>query len=1087
MSAGVTFDRLLAERAARASADPPFRFLDLDGLPAATLSWPELAVRSAIVAARLIDEGATGAPVIVVAGPGPDQLIGLFACFGAGAIAVPAYPIPPDGRGAEAAAGFVAHVAQSAGAALILGSRGFAAPLAARLEALLGVAAPRLLTLEVALEGTTPPPALPGSRAEQPAVVLYTSGSTGTPKGAIVTHHAFIENLRAFGAGTGHGAADIALSWLPHAHIAGLYLRLSAAVIGNSVIALPSTAFAARPLLWLEAMARHRATLSVAPDFAYALCARLADDAFLEGLDLSAWTMAVSGGEPVRAETLQRFAARFASAGFRSDAFRPYYGLTETLCTAIPQGDAAPRVQVAASREGLAHGRLRAPTREEAIALLVGNGSPLGDTEVIAVDPETATPLPPGRVGELWTRGHAVTPGYFRDEARTAESCQAFLADGRGPLLRTGDLGLVHEGHVLVTGRLKEVLIVRGKNHYPQDIEASILVAASPLGAEDCAAFPVRQPDGEEALGVAIEHAAPAHAAPDLVRAVRRAAATSHGLAVHRLFLLPKGTLPRTVTRKVARAGCSQSATGTAWREYEAVAALREVDGAATGPSERRQAPPLAMLRGAALRTALLDCLATTAASAGAFRLDADALSSPIADLGLSSLDVALFSTALRAATGSEPPIEAFFDGSSPRELIERLASAIEGARPASLPASGWREEIRRLAASLPVELGPRRSTRGRILLTGATGFLGRHILAALLDGDAEVECLVRANGDAEARARLDRCLDEVDGFTGRRARLHVITGDLTQPRLGLTDATFAALADRTALLLHNAAEVNFVAPYPWLATTNVHPVHDLVALATWGGVSRPVHFVSTTAVFHASNRREQRRLRATDRLLSPHYIYSGYAQSKWVGETLLRAASIRGLQLVVHRPAVIIGHSQTGASHADDFVSRLLCGVAQLGRWPGADLDLDLVTVDDVGRGIAAAALHPTSDPLAVCQWSSPRPVRVEALFGSLQRQGYAVERESLAAFLRRLRRGIDPGNALFPVHPFLLDHPPDTEETLFELLDGVPLEVDPGDAARVRSAAALTPVPVDDAVLDRIVVWLKARRLLPAPPSVV
>jgi hypothetical protein len=143
-------------------------------------------------------------------------------------------------------------------------------------------------------------------------------------------------------------------------------------------------------------MARHRATLSVATDFAYALCARLADDAFLEGLDLSAWTMAVSGGEPVRAETLQRFAARFASAGFRSDAFRPYYGLTETLCTAIPQGDAAPRVQVAASREGLAHGRLRAPTREEAIALLVGNGSPLGDTEVIAVDPETATPLPPG-------------------------------------------------------------------------------------------------------------------------------------------------------------------------------------------------------------------------------------------------------------------------------------------------------------------------------------------------------------------------------------------------------------------------------------------------------------------------------------------------------------------------------------------------------------------------------------------------------------------------------------------------------------------------------------------------------------------
>lgn len=1070
-----TLDGLLARRAAEAPEHPLYTYLDAQGEEAATLTTGTLFARSRAVATALGAAGCGREPVLVCVGPGFEHPPTLFGAFLAGATVVPVYPPMGNPAAVEAIAGVV----RSAGTRLLLAPRAVGDELAAALAPLLGELTPRLLTLEDALE--TPPAAdLPGSRPGDAAIVLYTSGSTGAPKGAVLTHDAFLDNMRAMAADCGRSAEDVICSWLPHAHIAGLYTRLLALALGARAVVFPAPAFAARPTLWLEVMSRHRCTVTAAPDFAYALSAQLFTDEQAAGLDLSRWAMAVSGGEVVRPATLDRFAARFAPAGFKPEAFHPYYGLTETLCTSIPQGGALPgRLEV--SRRALLHGRLAAPAEAADALTLVGNGQPLGaETRVLIVDPETLAPSAPGNVGEIWTCGPAVSRAYHGDPARSEEACRAKLADGSGAWFRTGDLGLVHEGQLYVTGRLKELIIVRGKNHYPGDIEATVAQAAAGLGLREATAFAVSLVNDEEALALAVELDAPEAAGPEFLRRVRRAVATRHGLMIQRLYLLRPGSLPRTLTNKVSRARCRQAAASGTW-DAALHAVVRQAEPEAASPADAA----LQALTGPALREALLARVVALAAAGESGTVDAEHLDRPIPELGLSSIDVARIAAGLRAASGVEPPFAAFFDGSSWRDLAEALARKLEGAAPAALPADGWRSTMRRVAAELPDRAPARRTREGRIFLTGATGFLGAWLLGALLSrGERPVECLVRA-ADAEAgMARLVRALEGGPGWQEAwRDRLVALPGDASLPRFGLDASAWEALGARTALVVHNAANVNFVAPYASLKPVNVDPVHAVLALALAGGEVRPVHFVSTTAVFNSAYRREQRRILASDRLTEPDHLYSGYAQSKWVAETALRAASIGGVPLGLHRPGLIIGASTTGQAHADDFLCRLILGCIALGRYPDVDVELDLVPVDDVASGIAAAVLAPLPHTLNVCQWTAPVPVTVSALFEAFRRRGHRVEPEPLQAWLRRVRTDLPADNPLFPVHPFLFEVPPGGQETLLELLDGLPLDVDPGEADTVRAAAGLAASAVDAALLDRMAAWLESAGCLPVP----
>jgi thioester reductase-like protein len=1073
MSAKPTLDALLTQRAAETPDRVVYTFLDAQGAETGQLTFGALAERARAIASALVASGARRQPVLVCVGPGADQPAALFGCFLAGATAVPVYP-PGDN---PAMIGAIAGVAKACGARWLLAPDAVGNPLATALGERLGAGAPRLVGIESAQQHHRAAETLPGSGPEDAAIVLYTSGSTGAPKGAVITHRGFVTNMLELASACDRTSDDVICSWLPHAHIAGLFTRLLAVAIGARAVVVPATAFAQRPTIWLEVMSRHRCTVTAAPDFAYALSAQVFSDEAAAGLDLSAWTMAVSGGEMVRPTTLDRFFTKFAPAGLSPAAAHPYYGLTETLCTSIPQRTGPSRLT--ASRAGILLGRLRSPAADADAITLVGNGQPLGDTEVLAVDPETRKPVEPGAIGEIWTRGHAVTREYFADPARTEEACRATLADGEGPWFRTGDLGLVHDGQVFITGRLKELIIVRGKNHYPLDVEATVMAAGAAFGARECAAFAVLQDDEEEALGLAVELADrdADGVATGFLRAVRRAVAERHGLVIHRIFLLAPGGLPRTITHKVSRARCRALAAEGNW-DADLIATVRRAP--ASDPIEADGA--LRQLTGQALRAALITRLVALLGAAGPGAMGAAELDRPIAELGLGSIELAGLASALRAAAGVEPPFEAFFDGSTLRDVAHRVADSMEGLAPAARADLGWRDTVRRVMDAMPTPVPPRRQRGGQILLTGATGFLGAWILRGLLEqGTAPVACLVRAS---DAEAGLDRLVTALAAGPGWqeawRGRLVAVPGDVALPRFGLEAAAWAALAEATSAVVHNAANVNFVAPYGALKAVNVDPVHAVVELALALGETRPVHVVSTTAVFNSSNRREQRRILGTDRLTQPDYLYSGYAQTKWAAETAFRAANIGGLPLAVHRPGLIIGATTTGQSHADDFLCRLIKGCIELGRYPDVDVELDLVPVDDVGFGIAASVLQPLPRAFYPCQWTCPNTVTVKDLFDAFRRRGHRVEPEPLQAWLQRVRTALPMDNALFPVHPFLFEVPPDTQDTLLEMLDGLPLKVDATEADEVRARSGLQATPVDAAVLDRMAAWLESTGFL-------
>lgn len=391
------------------------------------------------------------------------------------------------------------------------------------------------------------------------AILQYTSGSTGTPKGVMVTHANLLANQAVIGQALRTEADGVAVGWLPHYHDMGLIgLLLHPMYRGMDAVLTSPLQFLKRPAFWLKLLSEHRASTTVAPDFAYAMCARLVSDEVVAGLDLSALEVAITGAEPVKARTLAAFSARFAPAGFRPEAFVPAYGMAETTLLVSGFRPAGEPVRIRrADVAALAAGRFE-PASGDALAIdSVSCGAVAAGHHVSVVDPATRTLRAPGEVGELWVSGPSVSAGYWRDEAATRADFGAEIVGEPGVRqLRTGDLGIVIDGDVIVTGRIKDLIIVRGKNVYPQDVEERAAVLVPALAGPNSAAFS----HGAESdrVGLALEVEPRALTAPDAateLERMRRTLVQEFGLPSLDLVTVRRGSLPRTTSGKIQRSG----------------------------------------------------------------------------------------------------------------------------------------------------------------------------------------------------------------------------------------------------------------------------------------------------------------------------------------------------------------------------------------------------------------------------------------------------------------------------------------------------------------------------------------------------
>lgn len=460
-----------------------------DGPEIVPLTFERLDENARRVAGWLSSKGvAAGERVLLTVPDGPDFLGAFLGCLYAGAIAVPV-PVPDRYRvHTDRAAGVFRDAAVSA----VVTDQ---ANLAAVREWVSGQHRPRVScgAVEEAAGFSTDwrRPVIGGDTV---AFLQYTSGSTGDPRGVVVSHGNLMDNLtsqwrclRDRFAGT----AQRVVSWLPMTHDMGLVSALFTAYNGGAHLLMTPDGFLRRPLRWLTLIDEFDANATVAPTFAYDHCAARVTDDQVAGLDLSRWTTALVGAEPVRAATLAKFSERFAAAGFRPSAFVPCYGLAEatllvTAGTALAEGPTIVR----ADADALAGGTLTVAEAGRPVTELVSSG-PAQGCQVHIVDPDTGAPLDGGRVGEIWVRGRSVAQGYWGDPGRTAASFNTMTAAGEAGFLRTGDLGAIRDGELVVTGRRKDMLIVHGRNLYPQDLETAAAAAAPDNHAGATAVFAI--------------------------------------------------------------------------------------------------------------------------------------------------------------------------------------------------------------------------------------------------------------------------------------------------------------------------------------------------------------------------------------------------------------------------------------------------------------------------------------------------------------------------------------------------------------------------------------------------------------------
>jgi amino acid adenylation domain-containing protein len=828
----------------RAEAQPDrlaYVFLRDGEVEEARWTYRDLAAQASRVAALLRARCRQGDRALLLYPPGLDFIAAFLGCLSAGVVAVPV-AAPRRAREIErlrpvAADARPAVVLTTVGMARSLGLGGHwsfddvSAPVpvlacdeawrdsAGAGAALAGAEGPEGTDLVVA--------------ADDLALLQYTSGSTAAPRGVMVRHRHLMANEAAITRAFRHDEHAIVAGWLPFFHDMGLIGNvLQPPYAGIPCILMSPLAFMQRPVRWLRMIATWGATTSGGPDFAYDLCARKVSDEEKRTLDLSGWRVAFTGAEPVRADTLRRFATAFAPCGFRESAWLPCFGLAEATLMVSGRARASAPTVLDVDRAALSAGHIvTASEGGDGARSLVGCGPAVDGVEIAIVDPETRRTHADGHVGEIWIAGPGVADGYWSDAAATASTFRATLATREGAWLRTGDLGFLRGGELFVAGRLKDLIIVRGRNHHPSDLELTVGQAHAVLLPGGCAAFAIER-DGEERVIVVQECATRTIDQPDAIHAAIRAAVSrEHDLELDTIVLVTRGGVPKTTSGKTQRGVCRERFLNgelpviASWTRAAAATGDGEVEPrpemeSAGAPAPRPAAPPEREEARAVQRLV---------SGVLGLRVTETMLDEPLVRLGLSSIRAVELLHALDERFGLTVTFDELLDRLTMRDLIARVrASGADDAREGATAPSG--------GASTPA------SPRACRLSANQQSIYAAQQVAP--DSAAyHIVCAERVEGlDA---ARMQDVLRELTArHPALRARLELRDGDGQPWQVVAADVALAwtemVSADASVESLIAQARADAMRPFPldqaplWRATLVRHDGHPRLLVLTF-------------------------------------------------------------------------------------------------------------------------------------------------------------------------------------------------------------------------------------------------------------
>ncbi|HZI13110.1 MAG TPA: condensation domain-containing protein, partial [Myxococcus sp.] len=787
---------LLRDRSATRGAQGLYTFLEDGEAEESRISYAGLDLRARRIGAVLQELSATGERALLLYPPGLEYIAGFFGCLYSGLVAVPAYP--PDPSRLDRTLPRLRAIIQDAQASVVLTTSFILSLSEALFEQAPDLARLRWVATDALPEGAESAWRRPDVSGETLAFLQYTSGSTGTPKGVMLGHDNLLHNLRLISHAFGIHADSVGVIWLPPYHDMGLIGGILTPLYAGIHTALLSPLdFLKRPLRWLQAVSRYRGTISGGPNFAFDLCARRITPEEREQLDLGSWELAFCGAEPIRAETLDRFVDAFGPRGFRRGSLYPCYGLAEaTLIVSGGTKGVEPRLQPV---DLAALGRGRAEPVEPGrpgSQVLIGCGGDLPDQEIVIAEPRTLARCDEGTVGEIWVRGPSVARGYWRNPEATAAAFDARLAGGPVPYLRTGDLGFLRGGELFVTGRSKDLIIIRGRNLYPQDLELTVERSHPALRPGGGAAFPV-DVGGEERLvlvqEIDLRKAGDLRKQVDLaeaaVKAIRQAVAEEHAVTPHAVALIEAGSIPKTSSGKVQRHAARAAFLEESLRQVLVWTAEEPAPSASAPAPEAPRAPeePADPLQGWLL-----------AKLAARLRVRPETLDprAPLTHQGLDSLASAELAHDIERELGVTVPLALLLEAPSvarlARELSARRAASPGEALAAPRPTSS--------DEPAPLSLAQQRLWFLEQLEPGSALY---HIPAAIrLEGELDAQALERALQELVRRHEALRTVIDAGGAEPVQRALPF------EPRpLARVDLEAEAEARREAELLRQARE----------------------------------------------------------------------------------------------------------------------------------------------------------------------------------------------------------------------------------------------------------------------------------------